>query len=315
MRLLVFLLSYCCSFCFFPFSPPSAYSQNFNADNLLGFAESLFREGDYLNAVHEFRRYLFLYPATDRGDFVQLYVAAAYQNAGRLTVAIEAYQSLIDSYPENPFIERAKSNIAQCQLLQGNQAAAIASLQQFVSDYPEGELAPRAQFIIATIYMDEKDWGSAAREWKQVQLRYSQTPFGEMSDRLARMAQRGESLPRRSPTMAGVLSTFVPGLGQTYSGRFSDGLHSLWIVGATVGGSAYYIGQDRYEVAAPLGIIGLFFFLGNIYGSVQSAKVFNQNQENHFLDGLRSQIYEYNLFGTSDQQSTGIPLARRQLRF
>ena len=122
MKLRRFLLPYCCSLCLLPFTSPAVYSQNFNADNLLDFARFLFQEGDYLNAVHEYQRYLFLYPDTNRGDFVQLHIAAAYQNAGRLSAAIEAYRSLIEIYPESPFIERARSNIAQCQLLQGNQA-------------------------------------------------------------------------------------------------------------------------------------------------------------------------------------------------
>ncbi|MCZ6677915.1 MAG: tetratricopeptide repeat protein [Candidatus Poribacteria bacterium] len=312
---LLFLLLYCGTLCFLPFAPSPAHSQDFNADNLLRFAESLFREGDYLNAVHEYKRYRFLYPDTDDSAFVQLHIAASYQNLGQLSAAIEAYQALMETYPDSRFVERARSNIAQCQLLQGDDGAAIASLRQFLSEYPESNLAPRAQFIIATIYMDEKDWASAAREWQQVQIRYPETSFGEMSDRLAPMVQYGESLPRRSPTLAGVLSTVVPGLGQTYSGRFSDGFYSLLVVGATAGGTAYYIDKERYGVAIPVGIVSLFFYLGNIYSSVQAAKVFNQQQISHFLDGLRTQIYESNLFGALNQPPTAIPLVLWQSRF
>ena len=53
-------------------------------------------------------------------------------------------------------------------------------------------LAPRAQFIIATIYMDRRDWTAATQEWQQVRARYSQTPFAEMSDQLIRIAQQAE---------------------------------------------------------------------------------------------------------------------------
>ena len=310
-----FLLLCWCSCCLFLFVPLPVHSQNADADNLLGFAQSLFREGDYLNAVHEYQRYLFLYPDTAQADFVQLHIAAAYQNVGRLNAAIEAYQSLIQNYPQSPFVERARSNIAQCQLLSGDQTASITSLRQFLSDYPESGLAPRTQFIIATIYMEKKEWTAAVQEWKQVRTTYSQTPFAEMSDQLIRMAQQAESLPRRSPVTAGLLSTFLPGLGQVYSGRYSAGVYSLLGVGTTAAGTVYYIDQERYAVAIPLGIIGLFFYLNNVYDSLQSAKAFNQQYENHLRDELRKQISESDLFSTSDQPPSDMAFVLLGARF
>ncbi len=315
MKLRFFLLLCWYSCCLPLFISPPVHSQNVNADNLLGFAQSLFRERDYLNAVHEYQRYLFLYPNTTQADFVQLHIAAAYQNVGRLNAAIEAYQSLIQNYPQSPFVERARSNIAQCQLLSGDQTASIASLRQFLSDYPESKLAPRAQFIIATIYMDKKDWTAAVQEWKEIRTTYSQTPFSEMSDQLIRIAQQAESLPRRSPITAGLLSTFFPGLGQVYSGRYSAGVSSLLTVGTTAAGTAYYTHQERYEVAIPLGIIGLFFYFNNVYDSLQSAKTFNHQYENQLRDGLRRQISESDLFSTSDRQPSDIVLVLLGARF
>ncbi len=314
MKLAYPFLFVCCFYLFFCLSLP-VHSQNFNADNLLGFAQSLFREGDYLNAVHEYQRYLFLYPGTAQADFVQLHIAAAYQNMGRLDTAIEAYQSLIRNYPQSPFIKRARSNIAQCQLLGGDQATSITSLRQFLSDYPESELAPRAQFIIATIYMDEKDWTAAAREWQQVQTKYSQTPFAEMSDQLIRIARQSESLPRRSPSTAGLLSTFLPGLGQIYSGHYSDGVYSLLVVGATAAGTAHYIDQERYEVAIPVGIIGLFFYVSSIYDSWQYAKAFNHRHEDQLRNRLRKRISESDLFSASDTPPADMALVFLATRF
>ena len=315
MKLQSFSLLCWCVSCLFLFFSFPVHSQTFDADYLLGFAQSLFREGDYLNAAHEYQRYLFLYPDTPQGDFVQLHIAAAYQNVGRLNAAIEAYQSLIQNYPQSPFIERARSSVAQCQLLSGSQSTSITSLRQFLSDYPGSELAPRAQFIIATIYMDRKDWPTATQEWEQVRMKYSQTPFAEMSDQLIRTAQQAELLPRRSPAAASLLSTFFPGLGQVYGGRYSAGMYSLLVVGAAAAGTAYYTDQERYEVAIPLGIIGLFFYLNNVYDSWQFAKAFNQQHENQLRDRLRRQISESNLFGVSDKPSRSMTFVLLDTRF
>ncbi len=288
-----------CSFCLLPFFSPVTYS-HFDAENLLAFADALFQEGDYPNAIHEYQRYLFLYPEGDKNDLVQFRIAAAYQNTGQLQVAIESYQKLIAIYTMSPLAERAKSNVAQCQLLQGKKSAAITSLRQFLADSPNSGLAPRAQFIIGMIHMENRDWSSAAQEWKQVSIRYAQTPFGPMSDRLSRIVQHRESLPRRSPLTAGLLSTFTPGLGQAYSNRSTDGLRTLLAVGTVVGGTIYYVNEERYRIAIPLAAIGFSLHLRNIYGAVQSAKTFNRKHESTFLNRLRAQIHESNLFGASD---------------
>ena len=291
--------SWICSFCLLPFVSPLAYS-HFDAENLLAFANSLFQEGDYPNAIHEYQRYLFLYPKGGKNDLVQFRIAAAYQNTNQLQVAIESYQKLIAIYPMSPLTERARSNVTQCQLLQGKKTTAISSLRQLLSDSPDSKLAPRAQFIIGMIRMENRDWSSAAQEWKQVSIRYAQTPFGSMSDRLSRIVEHGESLPRRSPVTAGLLSTFVPGLGQTYSNRTSDGLRPLLAVATVVGGTIYYVNEERYSVAIPLAAIGFSLHLRNIYSAVQSANTFNRQQESTFLNKLRTQIHESNLFGASD---------------
>ncbi len=294
---------------------PFACSQEFDKSELLDFADSLFQEEDYLNAAHEYRRYLFLFPKEENSDFVQFSLAASYQNAGRLTSAIQAYQLLIDTYPTSPLMPRAQSNIAQCQLLQGDKSLAISSLQQFLSRHPDSGLAPRTQFMIATVHMEDRDWGKASKTWEQITTRYPDTPFAEVSERLVRMVASGKLMPQRSPTFGGLLSAVIPGLGQAYGGRVSDGIQSLLVVGVLGAGTTYYVGQEKYKVAIPVGLLGLFFYAGNIYGGIQAAKTFNRQQEDNFLDGLRTEIQESRLFGMSRPQPEDISLVFWRTRF
>ncbi|MDE0300554.1 MAG: tetratricopeptide repeat protein [Candidatus Poribacteria bacterium] len=294
---------------------PTAHSQVFNKSDLLDFADSLFREEDYLNASHEYRRYLFLFPKEENGDFVQFRLAASYQNAGRFTSAIQAYQLLIDTYPTSPLMQRAQSNIAQCQLLDGHKDAAVRSLQRFLAEYPDSDLAPRAHFMIATVQMEEKDWEKASKTWEQIAVKYPNTGFAEASDRLTRMVRSSKLMPKRSPTFSGLLSAVIPGLGQAYSGRFLDGLQSLTVVGTIGAGTAYYINQEQYEVAIPVGLLGLFFYAGNVYGGMRAAKAFNNRQEGTFLDGLRDEIFDSGVFSMSRSRSTDVSLVFLSARF
>ena len=214
------------------------------------FADSLFQEGDYLNAAHEYKRFLFLHPDTPRIDFIAFRVAASYQNAGKLENAIRAYQLLIDTYPKSILLERAENNIAQCHVLSGDSAQGLSSLKRFLSEHKGSSLAPRVQFTIGMLHVDKGEWEQASRAWSDVYSTYPESSFAKVSDRLARTLKNADTLPHRcSPTVAGVLSALIPGSGQVYSGRTVDGLYTF--VGMVVlgGASLYYADQERYEVA------------------------------------------------------------------
>ena len=261
------------------------------------FADSLFQEGDYLNAAHEYKRLLFLHPNAPQIDFIAFRVAASYQNAGKLQNAIRAYQLLIDTYPKSVLVERARNNIAQCHVLSGGSEQGLASLKRFLAEHKGSSLAPRVQFTIGMLLMDKGEWEQASRVWSDVYSTYPDTPFAEVSDRLARTLKNADSLPHRSPTVAGVLSALIPGSGQVYSGRMTDGLYNF--VGMAVLGSAslYYVDQERYEVAIPVGMLSLFFYGNGIYQGIQSARVFNAQHTAQFRNRLQQEIRGSGLFG------------------
>ena len=279
------------------------------------FADSLFQEGDYLNAAHEYKRLLFLYPDAPQIDFIAFRVAASYQNAGKLEEAIRAYQLLIDTYPKSLLVERAKNNIAQCHVLSGDSGQGLASLNRFLSEHKGSSLAPRAQFTIGMLHVNKGEWAQASRAWNDVYSTYPESSFAKVSDKLARMVKNADALPHRSPTVAAVLSTLVPGSGQIYSGRMADGLYTF--VGMVVLGSAtfYYADQERYEVAIPVGVMSLFFYGNGIYQSIQSAQVFNVQHEAQFRNRLQQEIRSSGLFGAISPLKNKMELVVWKYRF
>ena len=279
------------------------------------FADSLFQEKDYLNAAHEYKRLLFLNPDAPQIDFIAFRVAASYQNAGKLENAIRAYQLLIDTYPKSVLVERAKNNIAQCHVLLGDSEQGLASLKRFLSEHKESSLAPRAHFTIGMLHADKGEWTQASRVWSDVYSTYPDTPFAEVSDRLARRIKNADTLPHRSPTVAGVFSALVPGSGQVYTGRTTDGLYTF--VGMVVLGSAsfYYADQERYEVAIPVGVLSLFFYGNGIYQSIQSARVFNVRHKVQFRNRLQQEIRGSGLFGAISPLKDKMELVVWKYRF
>ena len=279
------------------------------------FADSLFQEGDYLNAAHEYKRLLLLHPDSHRIDFIAFRVAASYQNAGRLENAIRAYQHLIDTYPKSILVERAKNNVAQCQILSGDSKQGLASLKRFLLEHKGSSLAPRAQFTIGMLHVDKGEWAQASKAWNDVYSTYPESSFAKMSDKLARTIKNANTLPHRSPMVAGVLSALIPGSGQVYTGRTVDGLYTF--VGMAVLGSAsfYYTDQERYAVAIPVGVLSAFFYGNGIYQSIQSARIFNAQRQEQFRNRIQQEIRSSGLFGAISPLKDAVELIVWKYRF
>ena len=261
------------------------------------FADVLFREGDYLNAVHEYKRLLFLHPDASQSDFIAFRIAASYQNAGQLKNAIRAYQHLIDTYPKSTLVVRAKNNVAQCHILSGDSKQGFTSLKRFLTEHKTSDLTPRVHFTIGMLHIDKGEWAEANSVWNDVSVTYSESPFAEVSDRLAQMVKNAETLPHRSPTVAGALSVLVPGSGQIYTGQTVNGLYAFVSVAVLGSASFYYADQARYEVAVPVGILGAFLYGNSIYQSIQTARTFNLQQDRLFRSRLQQEIRDSGLFG------------------
>lgn len=279
------------------------------------FADALFREGDYLNAAHEYKRLLFLHPDAPQSDFIAFRIAASYQNAGQLKNAIRAYQRLIDIYPKSTLVARAKNNIAQCHILSGDRKQGLTSLKRFLTEHEKSDLAPRVHFTIGMLHIDKGEWTEASRVWNDVSVTYSESPFAEVSDRLAQIGKNAETLPHRSPTVAGALSVLVPGSGQIYTGQTGDGLYAFVSVAILGGASFYYADQARYEVAVPVGILGAFFYGNSIYQSIQTARAFNLQQERLFRSRLQQEIRDSGLFGVISSPVNEVKLVLWESRF
>ena len=285
-------LTTCIFFLATAFVSISSYADIFEARQLLSFADSLFDEEDYKNAIHEYKRYLFLYPDSPMADEVQFRIATCYRNAGDLNSAISAYQSIND-YQSIP---KVQLKIAESYLFQGKYPKALELLKQFVKEYPAHKLAPRAEFLIGASYMELKNWTLSSQAFRDILEEYPESTFATVSGNLAKSIMRVDNLPSRSPLLSGLTSTVLPGSGQIYNGRFSDGLYALMVITTTTAGTIYYISQERYKIAIPLSIVSAIFYAGNIYGGIQAAKIFNVREKTQFLNELRAQIRQANVF-------------------
>ena len=144
-----------------------------------------------------------------------------------------------------------------------------------------------AEQLIGLSYLMQKRWSEAGEVFRElqesdiIQVREKAMVYNEY-------AENGETLPTRSPFWAGTLSTIVPGAGRLYTGRLGDALTSLFMVGLT--GWQTYDGFRRDGLSSAkgwtLGTLCGIFYVGNIYGSVISARVYNRHIADEFLATL-----------------------------
>ena len=92
--------------------------------------------------------------------------------------------------------------------------------------------------------------------------------------------EEGLKIKKKSPGLAGIMSTLIPGSGRIYANDWKDGLISIGFIGAMT-----YQSYTRFHKKGIKSVggwiyggIGLGFYVANIVGSVQSAKLFNRIQ-------------------------------------
>jgi hypothetical protein len=97
---------------------------------------------------------------------------------------------------------------------------------------------------------------------------------------LAKLLKEASTRDIRSPELAGILSTVIPGAGKLYAGRTADGIFSLITVGSFAGLAAWYFNEEGLPSVRGwiYASIGLIFHAGNIWGSATAARQWNERR-------------------------------------
>lgn len=130
-------------------------------------------------------------------------------------------------------------------------------------------------------------------KYKKAEDQYNR--IGISDPQYLQLIQEGKSTEKKSTVLAGVISAIVPGLGRVYAKDYSDGIISFIFVAST----AYqaYRRFNKNGVKSPTAWIysgvSLGFYIGNIYGSVQSAKYYNSIKRQEINVKSKNYINQY----------------------
>ena len=276
-----------------PFTSAEEHIEYYSPQNIRKFADFLYEQEDYLRAAGEYQRYLFsMSEEVSESEQIRYKIALCYRFAGQTEQAIQNFQTLLQTHPDTQFASSAYYQIGATYFLIDQFKQSSQFLREALPHIADARQHAEAEQLIGLSYLMQKQWSEAGEVFKTLQGS-DVIPVKEKASIYHNYAKAGAELPTRSPFLAGVLSTIIPGAGRLYTGfRVGDAVTSLITVGVT--GWQAYDGFRRDGLSSvkgwTLGTIGGIFYVGNIYGSVVSARVYNRQVEDEFLTTLSVEL-------------------------
>lgn len=233
------------------------------SDPGFSFADSLLSGGEYYRAVTEYMRYLHEHPDGERADEARLKIAQAHIEGGVTERGWHELDTYLSRTPDGEQAAKAARLLAGSLYRHERYAEALLPARR--ADLPE------AQF----------------RRFRHLcQLRQAVPPDGLEDPLHEQDWRRYETLPRKSPKLAGTLSALLPGAGQLYTGRRSDGLWAF-LLNAVFGGACVYAFEEGEPVAGVFaGALTALWYGGNIYNAVNGAHLENRAREEAFFQAV-----------------------------
>jgi tetratricopeptide (TPR) repeat protein len=261
--------------------------QYFSPENIYRFADFLYNTGDYMRAVPEYLRYLFIHDSLPgNADSVYFKIGRCFRLSGNHNAAIRYFDKIKDQFQESQLIVRSAYETA-CALHQCGKFESSNILLEKMTNLEEyASPVERFRMLEAANYLELMDWESAAGVFDG-----SSGP-DTVAQQMLSFARDGAHLPHKLPVLAGFYSALIPGAGKIYCHRPFDALQSFLTIGVL--GWQTYSGFDKDGVGSAkgwiFGVIGGVFYIGNIYGSIVAADIYNEEQQEKLLTKIRVYI-------------------------
>jgi len=259
-----------------------------SAEKLFQFAESLFKEGEYYRAITEYKRFISYYPENSLIGNAMYQIGNCYFQAEKWDEAIKSFKEFNSKYPDSALAKEALQKTGESYLNKGDKENAKKIFDLIKEKYPEDDVSNKAKINLGMIYLENEDWSKASEAFSQVK---ENSEHKALADRLLHGAKEGEKLPRKSPVLAGLLSTALPGAGQLYTGRKLDSLISFLLNGVFIWGAIESFNRDIYVAGGILSFFELGWYSGNIYNAISDAHKYNRDTKLRFIEELKKDSF------------------------
>jgi tetratricopeptide (TPR) repeat protein len=253
-----------------------------DSGSALTFAETLYQERKYYSAITEYKRYIFHYPEADEVNFARLRIGLAYKQGKRWDNA-----RVWLGEARGAELLSAQLAIAEIYLAQRQLVMAEYVFAQLLGQIHSNSERARVRFERAKIYLNAFEFEKAMEEFEEIGTVYSETLEGRKARLFARKIAVNQVIPYRSPRVAKVLSSILPGGGQIYAGQIKDGFNAA-LLNALLGFMTFRaIHTKSYLTGTWLGLmVWPRYYLGNVNNAGKAAMSFNRRIRVDYVKSL-----------------------------
>jgi tetratricopeptide (TPR) repeat protein len=244
------------------------------SDDALSIADDLASQKRYDESITEYKRFIFFNQEDPRIAEADYKIGMSYRAEGNLHQAITNFDKSIALTKDPNLADQRRLTLATTLIASQNYNLARLELAKILNSTKDESLLKKTLYFsgIEAIYM---------RDWESVEAYFGRYYLDdEKADKLNSIF-RATRQSYKSPTTAKLLSVFIPGAGQIYSGYWKDGLNAFVLNGAIIGGVAYNVHKKHYNNAIIVAYLLLIrYYNGNIYHAGKDAEKHNQALDN-----------------------------------
>lgn len=262
----------------------------FAEDIALNLAERFFDSGNYEEAITEYKRFIFFNSQSDSVDYAYYKIGSAYRNQERWKESMDVLRQSIQTASNDSIRNEREIALAIVLIASGNYSIAEFQLLRIESFSPFLTLKRKAAFFrgIASLY--EFKWKEAREAFRVYFASDSIAKSPRAAIIVDSLLSAAQDLNYKSPKLAKLLSTFLPGVGQMYAGDWHNGLNALAINSVT----SYLLISNVIEGNySGVFTIYLSLFLRYYYGNRYHAEKIAQDYNNRLNKKLAQNILEF----------------------
>jgi TM2 domain-containing membrane protein YozV len=241
-------------------------------------ARDLFLNEDYFEAVTEFKRLLFFDSGGKYAAEAEYYIGLSYKAGGFYSEAVRYLSNAARKTDVSLLAMNARKELIKTNILRRTTTRALQLIDELEKNPLSTEDQAELHLLRGFTYIFANDLNEGIKYFR----------LAGYND-LAELTKAAEK-EKYSETKARILSVFIPGAGQIYTGRYLNGILSLALNAASIYLTVTAFMDDRiFDGIITANLLWYRFYAGNIYNAGKFAR--ENNQE--ILSRLLKTLQEY----------------------